>query len=305
MQRSTASVTASAPAAPCRGSACSSIGHTGVEHSFRAHREFITSADGQEALRGLPCGVVDGHAGAAVNLRAASERRVAQGTGVPNRGRQTHAQGVPKEIRKRHGDRVRRGLNRNYPAANAPSWQRLDTAVSAFISRPQLLEVSLGRKARMVSRAILEQVKRLSPHIDLQLPWHCYHAMFDGALTAAFMGVLNRNLLTAGEVPVTVAEFHRFVGCFLMRCLVVGGASGVRERCTGRADRSAEGLIEDARYTVLKRHFTLVTNDVPQSEEVPQLVRAYFAICVEGLRQVCGTLTERHCVHRQVTKRHC
>ena len=172
----------------------------------------------------MPCGVVDGHAGAAVNLRAASERRVAQGTGVPNRGRQTHAQGVPKEIRKRHGDRVRRGLNRNYPAANAPSWQRLDTAVSAFISRPQLLEVSLGRKARMVSRAILEQVKRLSPHIDLQLPWHCCHAMFDGALTAAFMGVLNRNLLTAGEVPVTVAEFHRFVGCFLMRCLVVGGA---------------------------------------------------------------------------------
>ena len=281
-QRRAARAAVRAPAAPRRCSACSSIGLPGLGHNLRTHHEFITSLDGQEALRALPGGVAAAQVDAAANARAAAERRDAQRTSVPSRGRQTHEVRVPNEIRNRHGDRVRRGFNRNYSrAANAPSWQRLDTAVSAFISRPQLLEVTLGRKVRMVSRAILEQVKRLSPHVDLQLPWHCYHVMFDVGLTAAFMGVLNRNLLTARQMPVSVAEFHRFVGCFLMRCLVAGGAVGVRERCRGRADASAEGLIDDSRYAMLKRHFTLVPNDSPQSDEVRQRVRA--ALCAHAV----------------------
>ena len=58
MQRSTASVTASAPAAPRRGSACSSIGHTGVEHTVPFEPTASSSRPQTGKRRCVDCPVV-------------------------------------------------------------------------------------------------------------------------------------------------------------------------------------------------------------------------------------------------------
>ena len=148
----------------------------------------------------------------------------------------------------------------------------MPTPVDAFISRPQLLETVLGAKVRSVSRRVLDQTRQKCPHLDLRQQWQCFHAMFDATVTSAFIDVLNRNLVAAGQPSVTPGEFHCFVAMFLMHCVEVGGVEGVRERCVGKRGDSVKGLISSDRYSVLKRHFTLLPHDTPQTKRVRVVV---------------------------------
>ena len=173
------------------------------------------------------------------------------------------------DIRERHGDCVRRGLAlHSSTLAGVPEWRPVPTPVDAFISRPQLLETVLGAKVRSVSRRVLDQTRQKCPHLDLRQQWQCFHTMFDATVTSGFTDVLNRNLVAAGQPSVTPGEFHCFVAMFLMHCVEVGGVEGVRERCVGKRGDSVKGLISSDRYSVLKRHFTLMPHGTPQTKRV-------------------------------------
>ena len=177
------------------------------------------------------------------------------------------------DIRGRHGDCVRRGLAlHSSTPAGVPEWRQVPTPVDAFISRPQLLETVLGAKVRSVSRRILNETRQKCPHLDLRQQWQCFHTMFDATVTSAFIDVLNRNLVAAGQPSVTPSEFHCFVAMFLMHCVEVGGVEGVRERCVGKRGDRVQGLISSDRYRVLKRHFTLLPHGTPQTKRVRVVV---------------------------------
>lgn len=259
-----------------RCSLCHNLNLPGENHNARTHARWITSMEGQEALQQLPAALAAQQQRAAAQARELAEAASSRRTSVAPRSQRRGQQHVPVELRRRHGDRVRRRLDAGWtPTPTAPKWRPLLTSVDAILSRPQLLEVMLGAKARVQSKKVLANVNGMCPHLDVNTMWHTFYTMFDQVVVSTFCAALNCNLRRAGQQIVSPREFCCFIATFLMRAILPHW-DAVLHMCAGRADGSVKGLLSQARFQMIKRHFTLLPHASAQSEAVR--VVAWFAV---------------------------
>ncbi len=281
-----------------RCSSCRALGLPGLGHDARRHNEFVLSIEGSQAVAELN----DASAAAAATSQAQRARartrraETMQQTAVSTRSASLRERGIPDSIRRRTGDRIRRGFHSSYRAqAASPTLRSCATTPFVLTSRLQLLETVLGRRVRSVSRATLAQIQRECPHLD-STPAHCFHAMFDDMVIAAFTRPLNLNLRRSGQIPVSHDEFVRWVAMFLLRCLLPSGHDGLVGHVRGMLPAAVPHLLSEGRFKQIKSALTLIPSSTSRSDKVRcyvcDSIRPYPTCIVSPGRQ------RRDCRHR-------